>query len=465
MRTARVVLGVAIAVILAGDAAAFTQIDSGKPKIPSHWDSRIAGLVTVVEDTRHLRFKHPVNVEFLSDAEYKKRNETDESELSAEEKQDLATFEGQAHALGLMSRETNLLKQLNTLGSDATLAYYDDQDKKMVIRGTNLTVGLRVTIVHELTHALQDQVFGIDREFDSDGAATFFQALVEGDAVRVEDEYIDSLSEADQNAYYDEDDASSANAQSALADVPPALLELFGAPYDLGEPLTTLIVDDRGVAGLNKLFRHPPDSDDGLINAFAALDNQHAKKVPVPALRPGEHKTDDGDFGVVTWFVVLSSFIDARVALAAVDGWGGDAYVGYRKDNRPCIRIAFEGDTPNDNAEMVTALTQWRAAFTENTVQVAPTANGVELDACEPTVVPKPRADASDALALPVTRIGLIDLFVSSKVPRKIADCMTRHIIAIVPLDKLNSESEADQKELSGIGQTVAKGCASGQLT
>jgi len=463
-RTPRVVLGILVAVLLAGNAVAYTQID--KTKYPSHWDKRIANLVTFVEDTRHLRFEHPVEVEFLTEAEYKKLNQTDESELSEEDKQDLKNFEGQAHALGLINENVDLLKQLNTIQSDATLAYYDDGAKKMVIRGTDLTVGLRVTIVHELTHALQDQVFGISRDFENDGASSFFHGLVEGDAVRVENAYVESLSQDEQDAYNEEDESSVSDAKDALADVPDALVQLFGAPYELGEPLTEMIVDQRGTKGLNKLFRVPADSDEGLISPFAALDNQHAKKVAAPKLKAGEKKTDDGgQFGVVPWFVVLSSFVDARTALAAVDGWGGDSYVGYRKDSRPCIRIDFEGDTPSDNVEMTNTLNQWKAPFTENTVVVTPTANGVELDACEPKVVPTPRADAGTSLELPVFRFVLLNLFSSSNIPRKLADCMTRHVIAIVPLDKLHSESEADQQQLSGIGQQVGRGCASGQLT
>ncbi|MEY2473659.1 MAG: hypothetical protein QOK28_2988 [Actinomycetota bacterium] len=456
-------LGTVIVVILIGDAAAYTHAE--KHPYPSRWDSRVARLVSFVEDTRHLRFKHPVAVEFLTNAEYAKLNQTDEGELSADEKKDLRTFEGQAHALGLISKETDLLKQLNTIGSDATLAYYDDVDEKMVIKGTQLTVGMQVTVVHELTHALQDQNFDIGRQFDSDGAASFFDALVEGDATRVENAYVDSLSDADQNKYFAEDNASRDNADHALADVPPALLSLFGAPYDLGEPLATLVVDERGTAGLNVLFRTPADSDEGLIDAFAALDKEHAKKVKPPALKAREHKTDSGDFGAVPWYVVLSSFIDPHTALTAVDGWGGDAYIGYRKDNKPCIRIAFEGDTVNDNAEMATALAQWKSAFTENTVQVAATPGRVELDACEPNVVPKPRADSENALELPATRFQLIDLFASNDIPRKLSECLTSHILTTIPLDKLNSDSQAEQAAVFSAVQQIRSGCSSGRLS
>ncbi|HVV38528.1 MAG TPA: hypothetical protein VHC63_18105 [Acidimicrobiales bacterium] len=462
-KPARVVLAVVVAALLAGDVAGYRH--ATRSQYPSHWDARVADLVKFVEGARHLRYDHPVPVEFLSEAEYKKQNGTSPDQLSAADKRDLRTFEGEAHALGLLGRDVDLVKQLNTLGSSGTLAYYDDQAEKVVVRGTKIDVATRVTLAHELTHALQDQNFDISRKFSTDGANSFFDALIEGDAVRIENQYVDSLSRSEQNEYYREDDAERSKAQDELAGVPPSLLQLFGAPYDLGEPLTRFVVEQQGVAGLNKLFRHPADSDEGLLDALAATSGEHRQKVAVPALQPGETRTDKGDFGVVPWYVVLSSFVDQPTALAAVDGWGGDSYVGYRKNNRPCIRIAFQGDTPNDNAEMTNALNQWKAAFTENTVQVVAMANGVQLDACEPNVVPTPRADAANSMELPATRLELLDVFVQSNVPAKTADCMARHIVTTIPLDKLNSDSNADQQQLFNIGQQIGRACASGQLS
>jgi hypothetical protein len=463
MRTAVRAIAVVIALILVADVAALFTIEKGS--YPSHWDSRVAKLARFVEDTRHLRYDHPVKVEFLTEEEYKKTQTTGEGELSAQDKREIAVFEGQAHALGLMGRTTSLLDQTNAIAAGGTLAYYDDQAEKMVIRGTELTVGLRVTIVHELTHALQDQAFDLSRQFDTDGANSIFQALTEGDAVRIEDEYVNSLDDNEQQAYFDEQDQSQGDVQTALADVAPGLLALFDAPYALGEPLTTLIANERGVHKLDALFRTPPASDEGMFNAFAILDGQTPKKVSEPALRPGEKKTDSGDFGSVAWYLVLSSFIDQRVAMTAVDGWGGDAYVGYRKNNRPCIRIAFEGDTATDTAEMAAALGQWKSAFTENTATVTPTPTGVELDACEPNVVPKPRPDSADALSLPAFRLGLLTTVLDQGLPRKTSECVVRHFVSQVPLDKLNSGTDADQRLLFTLGQQIGRGCAAGQLT
>jgi hypothetical protein len=458
-----IALWVVIGLILAGDVVSLQKVnDEG---YPSRWDPRVASLVNWVEDHRHLTFDHPVDVEFLTEAEYKKTQTTDSADLTDEEKDDLALFEGQARALGLISSETHVLDDLNTITSSGTLAFYDNVDEKMVIKGTQLTVGLRVTIVHELTHALQDQAFGLDREFDTDGADTFFQALAEGDATRIENEYVESLDENEQDDYYEEQDSEGGDAEDALGDVAPALVQFFGAPYVLGEPFTTLLVAEDGVKALDKQFRHPHDSDEGLMDPFAVLDGEQTKKVTRPKLLAGEKRRDSGDFGAVSWYVVLSSFIDDRVALTAVDGWGGDSYVGYTKGGKECIRIAFEGDTAADTTEMATALNQWKAAFTENTAQVAATPTRVELDACEPTAVPKPRAESENSLALPATRLALVSELLSGGAPRNVTECVGRHFVAEVPIASLSAEGDAEQQKLIDLVTRIGRACATGQIS
>lgn len=452
-------LAAIIAVILVADAAALFAIDS--EEFPSRWDPRVEQLASFVEDARHLRFRHPVSVEFLPEAEYARRQTTDEGELTDEDRRDITTLEGQARALGLIGKETSLLDDLNTITTEGTLAYYDDEAKNIVIRGTELTVGLRVTIVHELTHALQDQAFDLSREFDTDGANAFFRALTEGDAVRIENDYLRSLTEADRGDYGDERAKAFDDAAKELTAVAPALIQLFGAPYALGEPITRVIIEEQGVGALDSLFRNPPESDEGMVNALALLDGQKPKQVKSPALRSGEDKTDGGDFGSVAWYLVLASFVDQRVALAAVDGWGGDAYVGYRKNSQPCIRIVFVGDTPADTAEMAAALSQWKAAFTENSVVVTSTPDRVELDACEPNAVPTPRPDAASALILPAARLALLAGVLAQGLSRSLGECYTRNMVAEIPLPLT---SQAAQRFLGTGPPRILQGCTSGQL-
>ena len=227
----RALIGV-IVLVLVGDAAALATIDK-EPAFPKKWDSRVAKLASFVEDNRHLRYKHAVDVRFLTEAEYKKEADIS-GDITDEDNEEIKNFVGQARALGLLSKDTDLLKDLNTIQTGGTLAYYDSDAEEMVIRGTKLTPGLRVTVVHELTHALQDQYFDLGTPLKPNQSDEFFSGLAEGDATRVENLFVEAMSESEQNEYFDEQNQQSDDAGTALDGVAPSLLQLFGAPYALG---------------------------------------------------------------------------------------------------------------------------------------------------------------------------------------------------------------------------------------
>ena len=91
---------------------------------------------------------------------------------------------------GLIDGKVDLFKQENGLNSGGILAYYDFHDKKVRVKGTALTPDVRVTLAHELTHALQDQYFDLGREDTlPDDAQQAFRSVIEGDAVVVQNAY------------------------------------------------------------------------------------------------------------------------------------------------------------------------------------------------------------------------------------------------------------------------------------
>ncbi len=69
---------------------------------PSRWDPRLAGLAAFVEENRGLRFDHPVHVDFLPEAEFRREVTSDEADLSEQERADLEDFEAVARAVGLV---------------------------------------------------------------------------------------------------------------------------------------------------------------------------------------------------------------------------------------------------------------------------------------------------------------------------------------------------------------------------
>ncbi len=140
-----------------------------------------------------------------------------------------------------------------------------------------MTVGLRVTLVHELTDALQDQHFELGRLYDSrldDGAATAFRALIEGDALRIEHEYVTNELTPNEKASYDEEYAIAlADSKVSTHDVPPYVSASFGVPYLLGQPLVTMIANDGGNAAVDRAFASPrtPRSTSSIRPAFLPM--------------------------------------------------------------------------------------------------------------------------------------------------------------------------------------------------
>ena len=48
---------------------------------------------------------------------------------------------------------------------------------------------------------------------------------------------------------------------------------------------------------------------------------------------------------MLTWYLMLAERLPLRESLAAADGWGGDAYVGFERGGDSCARIAYTGRT------------------------------------------------------------------------------------------------------------------------
>ena len=228
-----------------------------------------------MERERGALYDHPVPVDFLTPEEYSERTRTDEGDLSDEDKAEMEQFEGSLRALGILAADVDLLEASNELSDSGTLAYYDPAEERVVVRGTEVTPGLAVTLVHELTHVLQDQVFALDRYEEGDeeptsGEVFAFNALVEGDADRIEEIYIDSLDQAVQDAIEAENEAGFEEYQAA--DIPAALDALFGAIYGLGDSFLAILESVRGES-VDGAFDDPPVSEEQVFDPFSYLDD------------------------------------------------------------------------------------------------------------------------------------------------------------------------------------------------
>ena len=415
----------ALAVCLFAPAVAAGE----KRKAPKEWDERVQAFVDFVEEARDLEFDRPVKVRFPSDKRFEAELRADYEELTEKDKALDQQFAGELVALGLAAEVVDLSQASEDLDAEGTVGFYDTEVEELVVRGTDAdSVGARVTIVHELTHALQDQQFDLDalyKRAKEGSEALALDFLVEGDATTVENAYLETLSPEEQDEYFGtfEDIA-----EEPLPQGVPYALEIFSAaPYVLGESYVFALDPDGGTKGRDRAFEKPPTTEEVLIDPVALERRQRAKKVATPELEQGEkEKYDPEQFGVLTLYLMLATRLEPRTALEAVTGWGGDRYVGFEREGKACVRVNITGDRAKDTDELEAALTAWQATLPAGAVVVARSTDVVTFTACAAEGVTEPSVETFDQVFYNVlgSRIFVVVDLASSGLPLGSALCV-----------------------------------------
>jgi uncharacterized protein YceK len=307
-----------------------------------------------VEHERGLRFKHPVKVALLGRRAFvKKLHGSQGAPKPAEVEQLTSTLA----ALGLISPRLDVVKAFRTAYDAGTLGFYDFKDKHLYVRGTRATPGVRAVLSHELTHALDDQWFGLLRpklRQDNQEKELAFTALSEGDAERTRMAYEATMTKADQKVAQREEGGG----QAAPPHVPQTVLVLIAFPYIAGPPFVKALVAHNGTHAVDAAFRRPPVSSEQLLDVGTYFTHDEPKHVATP--RSDGVRVDHSDLGFIGLFLVLQHHVGADLAHRAVAGWGGDQYATWRAgDHRWCLRDTVVMDYPAAAQLLDQALQKW----------------------------------------------------------------------------------------------------------
>ena len=443
-RTALVIAGlVALALVTAGIAGTRVMSERGGimgagvvPRYPDKWDPRVVDLVAFTERARGLTFKHPVFIDFLDDAAFRKEM-TDVDPLDEKEQADLKSAQAVLRAVGLLSGDVDLLAASNSLAGEGIAGVYDTAVERILVRGTSLDDELRSTLVHELSHALQDQHFNLGRynyQEQTSGEAIALTALVEADASHVEDAWLQALPAAAREALRTEEETGDA---PDFQGVPEVFKELSAFPYEFGPDFLQAIVDQEGDAGRNRLFTEPPTTEEHILLPETYLSRQKPQQVKVPGLGDGEKVVEDteGDVGMLSLLVILAERIDFGVAWPAVQGWAGDSIVAFDRAGTICVRAEVTFDEPAQAQRFGNAFTQWSkgrpATHTRND-------RAVLFESCDPGIATVGRREGHvsgiQGLAL---RKAIIEVVQEQGAPPETAVCVVDGLIERLGADRL----------------------------
>jgi hypothetical protein len=335
------------------------------------WDPVVADLIGFIEENRRLRFTKTVDVHVLSTEElFAEFNVTDVADPFIEEElrfvtaiyRSLGIYEGEIDAAAFIQRS----RQVGVTGLyDPSIdAVYINHEVGADDSGPGRSPFQRAVLVHELTHALQDQHVDLTRRASGLDLFTMQLLMIEGDARRVERAYVESLSPEEQDQYW------SAMGPLVSHEGIDGVLGIEGEfIYEGGLQVNRLVDVLAGLEQVDVLMRYPPDRPAQLLRAstlFLQSEepwNQSGPSARRPQAPPGAFPMGGGSFGAWLWYVTLAARVDGADALRAADAISSDAFTLYEQDGAICGAFVVAANDRVDLGHLARGLWSWAEAL------------------------------------------------------------------------------------------------------
>jgi len=357
---------------IAAERVRVASIEEVKP-LPPEWAETIKQLKSFVETERGLKFKYEFPIVLESKEDFRNRLTADAEEYD----QPVAANSYIAlKALNLVDGKLDLNALEDPLQDGGTVGYYDSVSNRLVVEGEKPTPFVRGVLVHELTHALQDQHFALNRrmgEFDETFIA--FESVIEGDAMRIETQYVKSLTPEEQAAYAAEE--SQGDPSMTVTPSLEVLGMLASFPYEVGEQFMNEVFEFGGQARVDQTLRSPPTSTEQVLHSERYLSLERPKKVEAPDA--GGDVYEEGVWGEMGLLTMFLHTLPEEQAWEAAEGWGGDYFVAWKKSGKACIRMDIVTDGTTDKNQMVKALRDWAEKHPSASIKSGKT---IQVNAC-----------------------------------------------------------------------------------
>lgn len=308
-----------------------------------------------VEKIRGLKFKEEIKFEYISQKQVSNILNKELSRQYTEKK--LENYETALKVFGLIPKKSNLKDLVQNLMNSQVAGIYDNKSKKMYILETSKELNNDeffklssafnlddIMIVHELTHALTDQNFNLEKSlkldnFENEDKQIAGLSVAEGDAILVMVRYLlKTMNVPEISLFNFEDFMGDSNfyGQFLGETIPRYLRETLIFPYTSGLKFVSFISKGEDFKKIDLLYLKTPASTEEVIHPEKYI-NQNDKPIETKInwfdlkKKGASEKIWEGTWGELGTKIILQEWkVNEKKAILFSEGWGGDRYIVYK---------------------------------------------------------------------------------------------------------------------------------------
>ncbi len=322
--------------------------------------AQIGVIILDVEESRALPFLEIPTVTILDQEEFTARvNSQLEEDLDDEE---IATQDAMFTLLGMLDEDVDLRDLLVDLYTEQVAGFYDPEAREMVVPVSvdGITPLQEIVIAHELVHALTDQHFEFNAEYETrveqgtGDDVSGILALVEGDATYQQFLYLESF-----------DPAKAARAaleaftiDTSVLDAAPAWIQKdLAFPYEQGLVFAGSLVEQGGLEAIDRAYQDPPISSEQILDPNKYLRNEQPSQLdPLNVQLDGWELADEKSMGEWGVRLLLTDTLRPGELAQVASGWGNDTYRFFTRDGDAAFVWSYAAESVADAEDLTNAL-------------------------------------------------------------------------------------------------------------
>lgn len=296
-------------------------------------------------------------------------------------------------AFGLIPKGFPLDSFLLDLLTDQVAGIYDPHKKEFFIADWISPADQKPVMAHELTHALDDQYFHLEKwqkaVRSNDDASLARDSVIEGSAIAAMMDYTladlhTSVRELPDIAPFIESSvADEMDKDPNLAKAPPFVRDELLFPYLEGAKFTQKVLKaDGSWADFQKVFMDPPASTQQILHPDLYFQHVEPQVVDLPGIKSaiprGYAQLDENVVGEFALSEVLKQFLGPGDAEEFAPMWRGDRYALYENKNtkETILVVLLALDSQRDADSFFTA---YRKALERKDAVTSPLAQGPQF--------------------------------------------------------------------------------------